>query len=59
MVGLTPQTSPASLPTRRPRDLLTRLRRTAQARAGFERAASLTRNEREQELLLRRAAEQQ
>ncbi|MFJ7291795.1 hypothetical protein [Streptomyces collinus] len=53
-----PHTSPASLPTRRPRDLPTRLRRTAQARAEFERAASLTRNERERELLLRRAAEQ-
>lgn len=39
-------------------DLLARLGRTAQARAEFERAASLTRNERERELLLRRAAEQ-
>ncbi|MFC9685283.1 RNA polymerase sigma factor [Streptomyces sp. NPDC056948] len=39
-------------------DLLSRLGRTAEARAEFERAASLTRNERERELLLRRAAEQ-
>ncbi|WP_435857446.1 RNA polymerase sigma factor [Streptomyces olindensis] len=39
-------------------DLLARLGRTAEARAEFERAASLTRNERERELLLRRAAEQ-
>ncbi|MGV9989747.1 RNA polymerase sigma factor [Streptomyces sp. NPDC003374] len=38
-------------------DLLARLGRTAQARAEFRRAASLTRNERERELLLRRAAE--
>ncbi|WP_281262803.1 hypothetical protein [Streptomyces cahuitamycinicus] len=38
-------------------DLLARLGRTAEARAEFERAASLTRNERERELLLRRAAE--
>ena len=38
-------------------DLLLRLGRTAEARAEFERAASLTRNERERELLLRRAAE--
>ncbi|MBC9725720.1 sigma-70 family RNA polymerase sigma factor [Streptomyces sp. TRM68367] len=38
-------------------DLLARLGRTAQARAEFERAASLARNERERELLLRRAAE--
>ncbi|MGI5428058.1 RNA polymerase sigma factor [Streptomyces sp. CA-179760] len=38
-------------------DLLSRLGRTAEARAEFERAASLTRNERERELLLRRAAE--
>ncbi|MFF3936090.1 RNA polymerase sigma factor [Streptomyces phaeofaciens] len=37
-------------------DLLLRLGRTAQARAEFERAASLTRNERERELLLARAA---
>ncbi|NUP16941.1 MAG: RNA polymerase sigma factor [Streptomyces sp.] len=37
-------------------DLLLRLGRTAQARAEFERAAGLTRNERERELLLRRAA---
>ncbi|KJK40869.1 RNA polymerase subunit sigma-24 [Streptomyces variegatus] len=39
-------------------DLLARLGRLAEARAEFERAASLTRNERERELLLRRAAEQ-
>ncbi|CAL9542782.1 hypothetical protein SUDANB108_04302 [Streptomyces sp. enrichment culture] len=39
-------------------DLLARLGRTDQARAEFERAASLTRNERERALLLRRAAEQ-
>ncbi|MFD4956337.1 RNA polymerase sigma factor [Streptomyces sp. NPDC058451] len=38
-------------------DLLARLGRTAEARAEFERAASLARNERERELLLRRAAE--
>ncbi|MFF4793273.1 RNA polymerase sigma factor [Streptomyces sp. NPDC001276] len=38
-------------------DLLARLGRTAQARAEFERAAALARNERERELLLRRAAE--
>ncbi|GAA4067779.1 RNA polymerase sigma factor [Streptomyces shaanxiensis] len=38
-------------------DLLARLGRTAEARAEFERAAALTRNERERELLLRRAAE--
>jgi RNA polymerase sigma factor (sigma-70 family) len=38
-------------------DLLARLGRTAEARAEFERAASLTRNERERELLLGRAAE--
>ncbi|MGC9536847.1 RNA polymerase sigma factor [Streptomyces sp. UG1] len=37
-------------------DLLLRLGRTAQARAEFERAAALTRNERERELLLKRAA---
>nr|WP_229871220.1 sigma-70 family RNA polymerase sigma factor [Streptomyces phaeofaciens] len=36
-------------------DLLLRLGRTAEARAEFERAASLTRNERERELLLARA----
>ncbi|WP_328873295.1 RNA polymerase sigma factor [Streptomyces sp. NBC_00287] len=36
-------------------DLLQRLGRTEEARAEFERAASLTRNERERELLLRRA----
>ncbi|RRR74244.1 RNA polymerase sigma factor [Streptomyces sp. RP5T] len=36
-------------------DLLARLGRTAQARAEFERAAALTRNERERELLLDRA----
>ncbi|MFD9001287.1 RNA polymerase sigma factor [Streptomyces sp. NPDC059582] len=38
-------------------DLLARLGRTAQARAEFERAAALARNERERELVLRRAAE--
>jgi RNA polymerase sigma factor (sigma-70 family) len=38
-------------------DLLLRLGRTAEARAEFLRAASLTRNERERELLLGRAAE--
>ncbi|MEV7785902.1 sigma-70 family RNA polymerase sigma factor [Streptomyces sp. NPDC088106] len=38
-------------------DLLARLGRTAEARAEFERAASLTRNARERELLLRRAEE--
>lgn len=38
-------------------DLLARLGRTAQARAEFERAASLARNERERELLLARARE--
>ncbi|MGC2997611.1 RNA polymerase sigma factor [Streptomyces sp. G35A] len=38
-------------------DLLARLGRTAEARAEFERAASLARNERERELLLGRAAE--
>ncbi|WNO72860.1 RNA polymerase sigma factor [Streptomyces sp. AM8-1-1] len=37
-------------------DLLERLGRGAQARTEFERAASLTRNERERELLLERAA---
>ena len=37
-------------------DLLAKLGRTAEARAEFERAASLTRNERERALLLRRAA---
>ncbi|MGF0170782.1 RNA polymerase sigma factor [Streptomyces sp. Marseille-Q5077] len=37
-------------------DLLLRLGRTAQARAEFERAARLTRNEREREMLLKRAA---
>ncbi|WP_264924918.1 RNA polymerase sigma factor [Streptomyces sp. A012304] len=37
-------------------DLLLRLGRTAQARAEFERAAALTGNERERQLLLRRAA---
>ncbi|MFF9283692.1 RNA polymerase sigma factor [Streptomyces griseosporeus] len=36
-------------------DLLQRLGRTAEARAEFERAAALTANERERELLLRRA----
>ncbi|MGW7646714.1 RNA polymerase sigma factor [Streptomyces bobili] len=38
-------------------DLLQRLGRTAEARAEFERAASLTGNERERELMLRRAAQ--
>jgi RNA polymerase sigma factor (sigma-70 family) len=38
-------------------DLLLRLGRREEARAEFERAASLTRNERERELLLRRAVE--
>ncbi|MEV6885134.1 sigma-70 family RNA polymerase sigma factor [Streptomyces sp. NPDC051135] len=38
-------------------DLLLRLNRTAEARAAFERAASLTRNARERALLLRRARE--
>ncbi|MFD5748576.1 RNA polymerase sigma factor [Streptomyces sp. NPDC127033] len=38
-------------------DLLARLGRTEQARAEFERAAGLTRNARERELLLRREAE--
>ncbi|MGX1511726.1 RNA polymerase sigma factor [Streptomyces collinus] len=38
-------------------DLLARLGRTAEARAEFERAASLTRNARERALLLRRAQE--
>lgn len=37
-------------------DLLQRLGRTTEARAEFERAAELARNERERELLLRRAA---
>ncbi|WP_369272891.1 RNA polymerase sigma factor [Streptomyces sp. R11] len=37
-------------------DLLLRLGRTAQARAEFERAARLTRNEREREMLQKRAA---
>ena len=36
-------------------DLLTKLGRLAEARAEFERAASLTRNTRERELLLTRA----
>jgi RNA polymerase sigma factor (sigma-70 family) len=38
-------------------DLLARLGREAEAKAEFERAATLTRNARERELLLRRAAE--
>ncbi|MFG1667944.1 RNA polymerase sigma factor [Streptomyces sp. Y7] len=38
-------------------DLLQRLGRTAEARAEFERAATLTRNEPEREMLLRRAAD--
>ncbi|MFF5494834.1 RNA polymerase sigma factor [Streptomyces aquilus] len=40
-------------------DLLARLGRTAEAAAEFERAAALARNERERELLLRRAREAQ
>lgn len=40
-------------------DLLVRLGRTAEARAEFERAAGLTRNESERTLLLRRAREAQ
>jgi predicted RNA polymerase sigma factor len=39
-------------------DLLSRLGRHAEARAEFERAAGLTRNERERVLLLARAGEQ-
>ena len=38
-------------------DFLRKLGRLAEARAEFERAASLTRNTRERELLLARAAE--
>ncbi|MGC0330044.1 putative RNA polymerase sigma factor [Streptomyces sp. SAI-170] len=38
-------------------DLLTRLGRTTEARAEFERAAGLARNDKERELLLRRARE--
>jgi predicted RNA polymerase sigma factor len=38
-------------------DLLSKLGRHGEARAEFERAASLTRNERERALLLARAAE--
>jgi predicted RNA polymerase sigma factor len=38
-------------------DLLKKLRRLEEARVEFERAASLTRNTRERELLLRRATE--
>jgi predicted RNA polymerase sigma factor len=38
-------------------DLLAKLGRHDEARAEFERAAALTRNERERALLLRRAAE--
>ena len=38
------------------RDLLARLDRVAEARAEFERAATLTRNARERALLLARAA---
>lgn len=38
-------------------DLLARLGRTAEARAEFARAASLTRNARDRDLLLRRAAD--
>ncbi len=39
------------------RDLLKKLGRMGDARVEFERAASLTRNERERKLLLDRAAE--
>jgi predicted RNA polymerase sigma factor len=39
-------------------DLLARLGRHAEAREAFERAAEMTRNERERELLLQRAREQ-
>jgi RNA polymerase sigma-70 factor (ECF subfamily) len=39
-------------------DLLAKLRRPAEARAEFERAAYMTRNDRERELLLARAAQQ-
>jgi predicted RNA polymerase sigma factor len=38
-------------------DLLAKLGRFEEARAEFERAASLTRNNRERDLLLKRAAE--
>ena len=38
-------------------DLLAKLGRSAEARAEFERAAAMTRNERERRLLLARAAE--
>jgi predicted RNA polymerase sigma factor len=38
-------------------DLLTKLDRPSEARTEFERAATLTRNMRERELLLRRAAD--
>jgi RNA polymerase sigma-70 factor (ECF subfamily) len=38
-------------------DLLAKLGRAEEARAEFERAAALTRNERERALLLKRAAE--
>ena len=38
-------------------DLLAKLGRHDEARREFERAAALTRNERERELLLKRAAE--
>jgi len=38
-------------------DLLSKLGRAAEARAEFERAAAMTRNERERQLLLRRAAD--
>jgi predicted RNA polymerase sigma factor len=38
-------------------DLLRKLGRSGEARSEFERAASLTENERERELLLKRAAE--
>jgi len=38
-------------------DLLARLGRTGEARAEFERAAALTRNARERDLLLQRAAD--
>jgi predicted RNA polymerase sigma factor len=38
-------------------DLLSKLGRMAEARAEFERAASLTRNARERDVLLKRAAD--
>ncbi|MEU4468358.1 hypothetical protein AB0G20_32535 [Streptomyces sp. NPDC024017] len=58
MVGCDPAVQPGLAAHLASADLLARLGRTAQGRAEFERAASLTRNERERELLLGRAAEQ-